>query len=197
MPSRCWFDRRAHDELIAEARRWRLRETGGALLGWREGDQTVVARVLGPGPEAKHRRTSFEPDATWQYAQGRKIYEESGRTVAFLGDWHTHPFGAPRPSRQDQRTAVMLATDSRFRTPIPLYAILGRSSGLRCSDRSCELVVYEVRAGELVPVDVELVDLETRYSDGLQFSRRRCGLGRLAGRSPGLDRLRNIRSLAR
>lgn len=127
MSGRCWFDRQALTELLAEASRWQLRETGGALLGWRDGDETVVARVLGPGPNARHGRRYFEPDTEWQNAQGRRIYGESGRTIAFLGDWHTHPLGAPRPSRQDERTARMLAEDEHFRTPLPLYAIAGRS----------------------------------------------------------------------
>ncbi len=65
MPSRCWFDRRALNDLQVEARHWLIRETGGALLGWRDGSGVVVAHVLGPGPEAKHGFSSFEPDAEW------------------------------------------------------------------------------------------------------------------------------------
>lgn len=126
LPSCCWFERDALKTLLAEARRWPLRETGGALLGWREGDDSVVARVLGPGPKARHGRRFFEPDSEWQNEQGRRIYRQSGRTVAFLGDWHTHPLGAPRPSGQDKRTARILAEDADFRTPVPLYAIAGR-----------------------------------------------------------------------
>lgn len=130
-------------DLLAEARRWPLRETGGALLGWRDGEDTVVARVLGPGPSARHRRRSFEPDTEWQNAEGRRIYADSARTIAFLGDWHTHPLGIPRPSRQDEQTAQILAEDARFRTPIPLYAIAGRSwRGLGRGD-SWRLAMFE------------------------------------------------------
>lgn len=148
----CWFRADALTDLCVEARRWRTRETGGALLGWREGDVTVVARVLGPGPNAKHGFRSFEPDAAWQNEQGQRIYAETGRTVAYLGDWHTHPLGAPSPSSQDADTARLIATDSGFRAPVPLYAILGRSLRSIASRRPSQLVVYEWREGGFVQV---------------------------------------------
>jgi integrative and conjugative element protein (TIGR02256 family) len=141
--------------MLAEARRWRVRETGGALLGWRDAEQTVVMRVLGPGPAARHGRSSFEPDTEWQLEQGRRIYAESERTIAFLGDWHTHPFGAPKPSSQDKLTARLMAEDPAFRTPVPLYAIAGRTTGRTVLGRLWRLVIYEWHADEgLQPVEV-------------------------------------------
>jgi integrative and conjugative element protein (TIGR02256 family) len=160
VPGRCWFDHRALSELLRETRRWPLRETGGALLGWRDGDETVVARVLGPGPRARHGRRSFEPDAEWQNAQGQRIYAQSGRTIAFLGDWHTHPLGPPRPSRQDERTARTLAEDEDFRTPIPLYAIAGRSLRRLAHGNGWHVAMYEWRGADgLVALTVEPVKL--------------------------------------
>jgi integrative and conjugative element protein (TIGR02256 family) len=157
VPSRCWIDRRAVVELIAETRRFRLRETGGALLGWREGDQSVIARILGPGPDAVHRRHSFEPDAAWQTARGAEIYLASGRTIAFLGDWHTHPLGPPIPSDQDRRTAIELAADPACRTPTPLSAIVGYSTW-RPTRRSPRLVVFELHDELLVPIEATVID---------------------------------------
>jgi len=124
--SRCWIDETALGDLLAEAGRWRLRETGGALLGWRDGADVAVAGVLGPGADAKHRLRSFEPDGPWQVAQGRRIYAATNQMVAYLGDWHTHPFGRPTPSRQDETAARLIASDADFRTPEPLSGIVGR-----------------------------------------------------------------------
>jgi integrative and conjugative element protein (TIGR02256 family) len=123
---RCWVDKEALDNLHAEAAKWRFRETGGALLGWSEGDQFVVAKVLGPGPKARHGCRFFEPDATWQQGEGERIYRESGRRVAYIGEWHTHPLGAPTPSELDRETAQMIAEEPDFRSPRPLSAIVGR-----------------------------------------------------------------------
>ena len=124
---RCWIRCIALEEMLREARRWRLRETGGALLGWHEDGRYVIDRILGPGPDAKHRFASFEPDAKWQGREGARIYCESGRTVAYLGDWHTHPRSSPYPSGQDRMTARQIAEDPDFRMSRPLYAILGRT----------------------------------------------------------------------
>lgn len=156
MPGTCWFARDALSQLLREARRWRVRETGGALLGWRDRDNTVVARVLGPGPDARHGFRSFEPDGAWQNELGAEIYSESGRTIAYLGDWHTHPRGPARPSHQDRETAKIIATDKGFRTPTPLYAIAARRFGRR---KRWELVMFEWHDGKLEEVPVRVFDL--------------------------------------
>lgn len=126
MRYRCWVAPSALGKLLAEANSKVLRETGGALLGWYEGTDYVVVDVLGPGPSAIHGFSHFEPDAEWQAAEGRRIYASSGRTVRYLGDWHTHPRGGCSPSMQDSDTAAEIATDVAFRTPVPLYAIMCR-----------------------------------------------------------------------
>jgi integrative and conjugative element protein (TIGR02256 family) len=127
MRARCWLAPGALDEILNEAGRWCLRETGGALLGWRERDDVVVTKVLGPGPKAKHGFNHFEPDAPWQAAEGARIYHETGRTVAYVGDWHTHPRGRLAPSRQDRKAVAAIAADPDFRAPRALTAILGRT----------------------------------------------------------------------
>jgi len=122
----CWFHPEALNALLEEASRWPMRETGGALLGWRDERSAVITHVLGPGPNATHGWSHFEPDGKWQQREGERIYLASGRTVAYLGDWHTHPHGQPQPSRQDRKTAKLIAEDVRFRAPRPLYAIAGK-----------------------------------------------------------------------
>lgn len=126
MPGICWIQLGALESLLSEARSWPLRETGGALLGRRDGELAVIEDVLGPGPNANHGFSHFEPDAKWQLEQGKRVYAASGRTVAYVGDWHTHPHGRPEPSRQDRKTAKMIATTQSFRAPRPLYAIASK-----------------------------------------------------------------------
>jgi integrative and conjugative element protein (TIGR02256 family) len=158
VPGRCWCDSSALDQLFREARRWPLRETGGALLGWRDPGESVIAAVLGPGPRARHGLRSFEPDAEWQNEQGQRLYVESGRTVAYLGDWHSHPHGGAVPSGQDRETAEMIATDPAFRAPRPLYAIASKPwRALR--RRAWQLTVYEWDDEDFVALDVEAYEL--------------------------------------
>jgi integrative and conjugative element protein (TIGR02256 family) len=146
---RCWFDSKALKSLIAEADRYPIRETGGALLGWHDGSDTVVATVIGPGPRAKHGLWSFEPDGPWQAHEGARIYAESNRTIAYVGDWHTHPRGAPRPSRTDSATMRSIANDPAFRRPEPLSLIAGRCWIPR--SRRWRIVVYQHLDGSLKP----------------------------------------------
>jgi integrative and conjugative element protein (TIGR02256 family) len=166
MRPRCWIAEEALADLWAEASRWRFRETGGALLGWRDGRDAVIARVLGPGLNAKHGFFSFEPDSEWQVEEGRRIYRESNRCVAYIGDWHTHPFASPRPSWTDRKAAKQIAEDPDFRAPEPLSLIVGRSwrsvgRSSRSGDRHRDValdsqVVYVWRDDELDPLDIAL-----------------------------------------
>lgn len=100
-------------------------ETGGVLLGWRERDDVVVTHVVGPGPLASHEAKAFSPDSEWQAAQIAELYEASGRRLAYLGDWHTHPVGVARPSRRDEATLVRIASTRSARCPDPVMVILG------------------------------------------------------------------------
>ncbi|MEA2379142.1 MAG: hypothetical protein QOD13_3049 [Thermoleophilaceae bacterium] len=116
--------------MVREAERCAPDETGGVLLGYAEqdGDDVVVLDVLGPGPNAKHDRARFEPDGRWQAERVAERYEASGRVVAYLGDWHSHPKSPPIPSKLDTRTARRIAREKAARASEPLMLILGRRS---------------------------------------------------------------------
>src|SRR3989442_1461190 len=90
-----WIAKTVLQTMVVEARRRAPNETGGVLLGyWADaGRQVVITDAVGPGPQAAHRRTSFEPDHEFQEAEIRRLYRGSGRRLAYLGDWHTHPRG--------------------------------------------------------------------------------------------------------
>jgi integrative and conjugative element protein (TIGR02256 family) len=108
----------------AEADRQFPLETGGILLGWRDVD-VIVEDIIGPGPNAAHRRTAFEPDSRWQDEQLADRYEASGRTLEYLGDWHTHPVGVPEPSSRDRQTLSVIASFAPARCKQPIMTILG------------------------------------------------------------------------
>ncbi len=121
-----WWERQALDEAVAKATRSFPLETGGVLLGWRTGPRlAVVSHVVGPGPGAEHHERSFRPDAAWQQKQINEIYENSGRRVTYLGDWHTHPKGSPSLSRRDANTLRRIARYGDARAPKPIMAVLG------------------------------------------------------------------------
>ena len=101
-------------------------ETGGVLVGYfADNGEVVVKDVVGPGPNAKHRRFSFVPDHAWQCQRLDEIYQSSAGIAVYLGDWHTHPDGCPKMSWADKRTLHRIASYSQARTSVPIMVIGG------------------------------------------------------------------------
>ena len=65
------------------------------------------------------------PDAVYQQKQIAKIYQESGRRVNYLGDWHTHPGTAPYLSWRDRRTLRHISRTGSARQSNPVMLVLG------------------------------------------------------------------------
>lgn len=114
---------RQYAELLSEA--WALSpmETGGLLLGRADDDLMVVTHVVGPGPQALHQRHRFEPDTDWQANGVARIWAAHPGTE-YLGDWHTHPGGKPRPSTLDRETLEEIAAYPAARQSRPAMLIL-------------------------------------------------------------------------
>lgn len=140
---RLWLDQTDWDGLVVEASRHAGAETGGVLMGWRSDVDVVVTHVIGPGPSARHEASSFCPDSEWQDAQIANLYEQSGRRLAYLGDWHTHPGGKAWPSRRDERTLRHIASTALARCPDPIMLILGH--GARAEAASWQEGVFVLR----------------------------------------------------
>ena len=121
--STVWLDDRAAAVIQSEAAARPRVETGGALFGFGADDELVVACAYGPGPRAKHRRSSFEPHRATTDALIRAVWLASDRRYRYLGSWHTHPGGSARPSGTDLQTTESVAKDSAVRLPRPLVLI--------------------------------------------------------------------------
>lgn len=120
-----WIRADALAKMLAEVRYWSPYETGGLLLGYRDSrGAVVITTTVGPGPRAQHRRFSFSPDHDAQQAELAQIYEASGRTCTYLGDWHSHPLGLSVPSRTDRRTLLRIAGTVSARQPRPVMGIV-------------------------------------------------------------------------
>lgn len=125
--ARVGIPERVIDAMCREARRCYPDESGGVLLGYVDPADAKLIEVLkqiGPGPEARHAPHRFEPDGEWQAARIATAYESSGRTLAYLGDWHSHPRAGGKPSALDRSTAHRIASSPQARAPHPLILIL-------------------------------------------------------------------------
>lgn len=113
------------EEMVSLGKSFLPAETGGILVGYRSEAAMVVTQVIGPGPAATHKLTSFDPDTQWQTEELAARYHASGRTETYLGDWHTHPNGNPRASFADWRAARRISRARAARAPEPLILIIG------------------------------------------------------------------------
>ena len=127
-----WISCAVCDALVEEATRAYPFETGGVLMGYADPSDTelVVTALVGPGPGAAHRRTSFVPDHAFHDAEVARLYRESHRRWTYLGDWHSHPAGESSLSRTDRRTLAHIAGDPGARAPRPLMLVLAGGHGL-------------------------------------------------------------------
>lgn len=116
-----WLSRAAAEEMLAQGNTLAPFETGGVLLGWRDGHDRIVTRVTGPGPAAMHGRFALIPDHGWQVEQIHSAFRETNGDLDYLGDWHTHPDGKASMSRQDDRTLLRIGL--RAREPLMVIAV--------------------------------------------------------------------------
>ncbi len=116
--------------MCSEAERKCPDETGGALLGYRSGEDYVITDVLGPGPDAQHARMFFQPDYGWQEEVIARRFAETNGTTTYLGDWHTHPgTSVPAMSKDDRKVLRQIASCPTAGIDRPLMAILAGSLG--------------------------------------------------------------------
>lgn len=124
MSQTAWVDKRLLGQMRKEAERWHPKETGGVLMGYWSNEDAVITDIIGPGPKAIHTRYSFTPDSKWQENAIAGLYDESGRVITYLGDWHSHPDGTARLSVKDLVTLLRVALYKPARAPMPIMAIL-------------------------------------------------------------------------
>jgi integrative and conjugative element protein (TIGR02256 family) len=80
------------------------REAGGILLGSYRGPHIEIVACTTPLPRDRRRWNLFDRRDPGHSAEAVKRWQDSGRTVTFVGEWHTHPEPIPSPSFIDKNT---------------------------------------------------------------------------------------------
>jgi len=108
-----------------EAERHYPLESGGTFMGYIHKDYAVVEALIPPGPRAERTHYGFAPDHEWQLTEIARCYEQSGRRVTYLGDWHSHPdAGSGELSSKDRVVLRRIIQTDDARCPNPIMAIL-------------------------------------------------------------------------
>lgn len=120
-----WLKQSVSAQIGGEASARYPLESGGVVMGyWADTTNIVATSCLGPGPNAKHQTHEFTPDHDWQTERIADHYHLSGRTDAYLGDWHSHPdIVNPHMSWKDRSTLRRIARHAPARAPTPLMLI--------------------------------------------------------------------------
>ncbi|WP_077961226.1 Mov34/MPN/PAD-1 family protein [Ensifer adhaerens] len=102
------------------------KETGGILIGRYESDgnlAVVTAATESPG-DSSSGRAWFQRGMKGLTAKLRARWPHG---EYYLGEWHSHPGGAPDPSSDDIRGMRSISIDISYKCPKPIMIIAGTS----------------------------------------------------------------------
>jgi integrative and conjugative element protein (TIGR02256 family) len=115
-------------EMTRQARHHAPNETGGILVGRRDGDLLEVLRVSDAGPKAISEPTKFERDGEHCQAFLERSALELGDGADYVGEWHSHPGSSASPSARDTTSFADIASDPDYLTMAPLLIIVAPSA---------------------------------------------------------------------
>ena len=191
----------AYEVIISETANSPGMETGGILVGrqvtYRGQSVLVVLAASGPGQSAQRSAISFAPDLDSHLAALDAWRQRYARyEVDFVGEWHKHPHGLPRPTAGDVRQARAILRDPDYVLPhggvlIPIaqfgeqgselqifYVTRDRGDPLELPYRvvtveELELFLKECLHGALEPVPPVWENTDAPRSNGAPSSRSR------------------------
>ena len=104
-----------------------LVETGGHLFGERNDAARViwVSEVSGPPPDSKASPNGFVCGIEGVAEASKDKSCSSGGSIRFVGMWHTHPQGSPKPSDTDYRSMRGIVDSPALSCPRSLLLIIG------------------------------------------------------------------------
>ena len=98
-------------------------ETGGILIGsYTEGGNTAsVTRVEGPPSDSKKGRNHFYRGTNGLQDLMEALWKSGEH---YLGEWHSHPGGLPKPSPSDLKQMKAISEDHEARCPEPILVVI-------------------------------------------------------------------------
>jgi integrative and conjugative element protein (TIGR02256 family) len=103
-------------------------ETGGILIGHYSSDlkRAQITIVTGAPLDSKMGKRWFHRGTNKLQQLLDKVWGEHGDY--YLGEWHFHPDGTPKPSAHDIKEMKMISKDSKYHCPEPILIIAGNPS---------------------------------------------------------------------
>ena len=114
-------------EMLLLAKRHNPTEVGTSLVGRYSDDgyTAFVDRTAPLTPDSRGSRMAFSRGVSGLKEFFRTLVTASGIHPHYVGEWHTHPGGAPYPSHQDDVSQSAIAKDPKTCCPEVLLIIVG------------------------------------------------------------------------
>lgn len=104
-------------------------EAGGVLLGRYRGPHIEILSCTTPLPDDLRNRFGFARQDKGHQTLAIKEWLESGGSISFVGEWHTHPERHPTPSWVDRRS---WKKQMRKHKPDPMVFVIAGSATTYC-----------------------------------------------------------------
>lgn len=100
-------------------------EIGGFLIGYYSEDLKIlnITDMIMPNVY-KGSKTFFERETTGIESLLVKLYSETQKKY-YVGEWHTHPGGLPKPSQTDMKAINSIVTHKQVAIKNPVFIIIG------------------------------------------------------------------------
>lgn len=94
-------------------------ETGTPLVGeYSDNQSTAYVLAIGPlTPDSQGQRSTFRRGVSGLNEFFSSIFKKSRGRRHYVGEWHSHPGGAPFPSSTDDQNMFDIASDPKNRCP--------------------------------------------------------------------------------
>ena len=114
------------DAIVAMTEASPDRETGGVLIGFRDGARRVVAiQATGPGPRARRSRKRFRREVAYVQREVDRAAARLGNRGMYVGEWHSHRSAVLQPSHLDVESLFGIADAPNYLTRCPVMVIAG------------------------------------------------------------------------
>jgi integrative and conjugative element protein (TIGR02256 family) len=95
-------------------------ESGGVLLGFRRDPHLEVLDATLPGARDLRRPHQFVRRCASHQSNATRAWKTSGKSIDYLGEWHTHPEADPVPSIIDRREMIRRSKEHRQESLVEL-----------------------------------------------------------------------------
>jgi integrative and conjugative element protein (TIGR02256 family) len=137
-----------YSQMLQLARKHSPVEVGTSLVGRysADGHEAKILDLAPLTPDSSGSRSEFRRGVQGLHTFYGRLFRRFGRQRHYVGEWHSHPGGAPSPSQKDNINQGAIAADTKTNCPEAILIILG---GDVSADAQLGVYVYSRSRGRI------------------------------------------------